>query len=276
MNGFEKFIHSLQYEVTRPKVFGWYHLMCIAIVIALVSLVFVFRKKISKRFINILLLTVGCTLLVSEGLKQLIHSLDVVDGVATWEYSWRNFPFQFCSIPMYLMTIAGILRKGKVYDTILCFLATFGLFGGCAVMVYPSTVLSAHVFLSIHTMMWHGSMTVVGFLLLATKSVKLNFKSVLYACIVFGISIVLAEIMNIIWHYVGTEKTFNMFYISPYYECDIPVLSAIKDNAPYFVFLLCYVIGFILIAFIIMGIAIGIDKLYTAIQKKKTARGTKN
>lgn len=271
MNGFEKFIYALQYEVTRPKVFGWYHLMCVAIVTALVILVFVFRKRFSKRFINIVLLTVGCTLLVSEGLKQLVHSLDVVDGVATWEYSWRTFPFQFCSVPMYLMPIAGILKKGKVYDTILCFLATFGLFGGFVVMLYPSTILSAHVFFSIHTMVWHGSMTVVGFLLLATKSIKLNFKSVLYACIVFGISIVLAETMNIIWHYVGTEKTFSMFYISPYYECDIPVLGTIKENAPFAVFLLCYIVGFVLSAFIVMGSAIGIDKLHGSIQKKKTA-----
>lgn len=148
MNGFEKFIHALQFEIDKPKLFGWYHLMCIAIVIALVVLVFVFKKKISTRFINILLITVGCVLVVSELFKQLLHALEVNNGVATWEYSWRNFPFQFCSVPMFLMLVAGILRKGKVYDTILCFLATFGLFGGLVVVLYPSTVLSSHLYLS--------------------------------------------------------------------------------------------------------------------------------
>ena len=272
MNGFEKFIYALQFEITKPQLFGWYHLMCIAIVAAIVTLVFIFKKKISKRFINIALLTMGCVLIVSEIFKQLIHSMDVVNGIATWEYSWRNFPFQFCSVPMYLMVLAGILRKGKVYDTILCFLATFGLFGGFVVVLYPSTVLSSHLFLSIHTMLWHGSMTVFGFMILATKSIKLSFKSVLKACIIFAICVVLAEIMNIIWHFAGTDKTFNMFYISPYYDCDMPILNVIKDKAPYPVFLLSYIIGFTIIACIIMGIAIGVDKLHTIIQNKKATK----
>lgn len=269
MNGFEKFIHALQFESTRPRLFGWYHLSAIAVVAALVTLVFVFRRKITRKFINVNMLTIGIVLIVSEIFKQLIHSLDVIDGVAAWDYSWRNFPFQFCSVPIYLMIIAGALRKGKAYETILTFLATFSLWAGIVVVIYPSTVLSAIVFFSLHTMLWHGSMVVVGFMLLATKTVQLRFKNVLKACIIFAIVVSIAQIMNLLWPLFKIDKTFNMFYISPHYTCDMPILDTIQEKAPYVVFLLCYILGFVGIAFLVMAIAKGIDKLYGIITRKK-------
>jgi len=272
MNWFEKFIYALQFEVKKPPLFGWYHICTIAITAILVTLIFVFRKKISKKFINILLIVFGSTLIFLEIFKQCIHSMSVVNGIAVWSYDWHSFPFQFCSVPILLMFIAGIIRKGKVYNAILCFLGTFSLFAGIVVVLYPSTVLSEHIFLSIHTMLWHCSMVLIGFMILATKSIDLNIKSVLKALIVFAIIISLAQIMNIIWHFCGNEQTFNMFYISPYYECELPLLSDIKEKTPYIVFLLCYLLGFIAIAFLIMGIAIGIDKLHNKIISKKQTK----
>ena len=259
--------------------FGWYHLVALAVIIALVAVVIVFRKKISPKVINISLLTVGIVMVVIEAMKQCVMSMDVVDGVAKWEYAWKQFPFQFCSVPMYLYLVAAILRKGKVYDTLLCFLSTFGLFGGLVVCIYPSTVLSSTLFLSIHTMIWHGSMLIIGVMLLATKTVALHFKSVLKAVIVFGIILVLAELMNIIWHFslgtAGEDDKFNMFYISPYSKCDIPLLSIIKEKAPYAVFLISYVLGFSAAACLVMGAAIGIDKLYHLIVRKIQAKSEK-
>jgi hypothetical protein len=262
----------LQYEIEEPKVFGWFHLTAVAIIVALCALVVIFRKKISKKFINITLLVVGIILIISEVFKQLIYSMDIVDGAAVWDYSWRTFPFQFCSVPIYVMLIAGILRKGKVYDTLACFLATYSLFGGLSVILYPSTVLSTFLYSSIHTFVWHGAMLIVAIMLISTKTVELKFKTVLKATIVFLIAVALAEAMNIIWHYCGTDRTFSMFYISPYYKCDIPVLSTIKENAPYFVFLLAYILGFIFVVSLIMAIVILIDKLCCKISAQKAVR----
>lgn len=271
MNWFEKFIYTLQYEVEEPQVFGKFHITCVAIVAVLVAVVVMARKKISKNAINATMLTMGIVLLLSEILKQCIHSMDVVDGVAEWEYAWRTFPFQFCSVPMYLYIIAGILKKGRVYNTILCFLATYALFGGGVVMVYPSTVLSSTLFLSIHTMIWHGAILIIGAMLLATKAVELKFKTVLKACLIFVAVIIVAEAMNFTWHFFGDpDKTFSMLYISPYYKCDIPVLHDIKESAPYAVFLISYLVGFTLAACAVMGIAIGMNKLQQLTEDKKS------
>lgn len=272
MNWFEKFIYALQYGFEKPQVFGWFHLTAVAVIAVIWALVIIFKKRISRKFANTTMLTVGIFLLISEILKQCIHSMDVVDGLAEWNYAWRTFPFQFCSVPMYLYILAGIIRKGKVYDTIICFLATFSLFGGGVVLIYPSTVLSSVLYLSIHTMIWHGSILIVGTMLLATKAVELKFKTVLRACIIYVIVITLAEAMNFAWHFFGDpDRTFSMLYISPYYECDIPVLHDIKENAPYIVFLLSYIVGFTLAATLVMGIAIGINKLHQFIANKKAA-----
>lgn len=263
MNWFEKIIYALQFEFEKPQVFGWFHLTSVAVIAAVMLLVILVRRRITRKFINVTILVAGIVLIISEVLKQCVHSMDVVDGLVEWDYAWRTFPFQFCSIPMYLYVIAGIIRKGKVNDTILCFLATFAVFGGGAVLTYPSTVMSSILYLSIHTMAWHGTLLIIGTMLLVTKTVELSFKSVLKAGIIFIIVIMLAEAMNFAWHFFGNpDRTFSMLYISPYYECDIPVLHDIKENTPYIVFLLSYFIGFIMVAFIVMGAAIGIDKLH--------------
>ena len=273
MNWFEKFIYALQYEMTKPKPFGWFHLTSIAIIATLVTLAIVFRKKISRKFVNITMLVVGIALIVSEAIKQCIHSMDVVDGVAKWSYAWERFPFQFCSVPIFLYVFAGIVRKGKVYDTILCFLAIFAPFGGASTLVYPVTVMSSVLYLSLHTVFWHGAMIVIAFMLLATKSIEFKFKSVWKACIVFVIILALAEAMNFIWHFYGDpEQEFNMFYISPYYTCDMPLLHEIQKKAPYIVFFLSYSVGFVVIAFMIMGAAIGIDKLHKLVSDKRRAK----
>lgn len=269
MNWFEKFIYALQFEITKPKVFGLFHIIALLIVIVLSALVIVFRKRMSNKFINTSILVAGIFLIIIEGLKQVLNALDVTDGVAEWSYSWRTFPFQFCSVPMYVMFIAGILKKGKVYNTLLCFLATFGLFGGLITVLYPSTVFSPSLFISVHTMIWHGVMVVVGIMIFATRSVEISFKTMLKASIVFLIIVVMAEIMNVLWHFFGTEKEFNMLYISPYYESDLPVLNTIQAKAPYIVFLLCYLVGFVLATTIVTASAIGINKLYSRITKKR-------
>lgn len=270
MNWFDKFIYTLQFEIEKPKLFGWYHFTSIAIIAVCVALIIVFRNKITQKTINNTLLISGIFLVISEIFKQCLHSMDVVDGQAEWNYAWRTFPFQFCSVPMYLYLLAGILRKGKVYNTILCFLATFSLFGGVVVVIYPSTVLSSVLYYSLHTMVWHGLLLIIGVMLLVTKTVELKFKSVWKACIIFVVVLALAQAMNYTWHFCGNpDKTFSMLYISPYYKCDIPVLHDIKEKAPYIVFLLCYIVGFTLAACVVMGSAMGINKLHQLIVNKK-------
>ena len=265
-----KFLSFLDAEMVKPVPYGWFHLMCFAIVIALSVLAIVFRKKISTKAVNVTMLIVGVAMIVFEIYKQVIMNFD---NGAFEPYHWYIFPFQFCSTPMYLMVLAGILRKGKVYDCIVSYLGTFALFAGLAVMFLPTTVFIPTIGINIQTMFVHGGMVVIGVLLLATQTAKVEWKTILKAMIVFGIMVVVALIMNIIWHYAGPaeEHTFNMFFISPWYNCELPILQMVQYATPYPIFLLAYIIGFSVCATIILSMAIGIKKLHEIINKKKSS-----
>lgn len=267
----EEFLHFLDGRMSTPTWFGWYHLLWIGITIASCVLIFVFRHKFNKKAINIILLCLGIALILFELYKQIIFSFNYNggNGNSTWDFQWYAFPFQFCSTPMYLMLLAGILRKGKVYDAILGYLATYAMFAGLLVMIYTGDVFTSLIGINIHTMFWHSSMFILGFLLLATRSVKFNIKTVLKATIVFVVMLAMALTMNIIWHYFGNDETFNMFYISPYYPCTLPVLSIIYDLCPYVVFLILYIIGFMLAASVMMGFTMLFNRIHKSVTKSK-------
>jgi hypothetical protein len=79
----------------------------------------------------------------------------------------------------------------------------------------------------------------------ATGTVKLSHKTILHALPTFITLITLALTANILYKQFGDpSQTFNMFFISPYYACTLPILSIINEKVPYLVFLACYVLGF--------------------------------
>jgi len=267
------FLTFLDSEMVKPTPYGWFHLMCFAIVIALCVLAIVFRKKFSAKSVNIVLLVTGVAMILFEIYKQVIMNFD---NGAFEPYAWYIFPFQFCSTPMYLMVIAGLVgliskKSGKVYSAIVAYLGTFALFAGLAVMFLPTTVFIPTIGINIQTMFVHGGMVVIGVLLLVTQTTKVEWKTILKALIVFGIMVAVALIMNVIWRFAGPyeEHTFNMFFISPWYNCELPLLQLVQDSTPYIIFLLVYIIGFTACATIVLSITIGIKKLHQIIANKK-------
>lgn len=265
----EKIMHFLKGEMTTPNLYGWFHILSIAIVVITCLLIFTFRRRISQKAVNNTILITGIVVIVFEIYKQLIFSFHYVGGGNSyWQFQWYAFPFQFCSTPMYLMLLAGIIRKGRVHNNLLCYLATFSVFAGLCVMIYPGDVFMSYIGINIQTMICHGSMIVIGCLIFATKSIEINLKSILKALEVFAIVCTIALGADIIWHYCGNSETFNMFFISPYYDCTLPLLNMIYPKVHYALFLLIYIIGFTLAATMIMLIAMLFNYITGQIAKK--------
>lgn len=267
MNAWEQFIYAFQKKMQTPNLYGWYHILCLCVMGLAIALILIFRKKFTEKSVKYIVLTTGILLILFEIIKQLEFSFswNGETQTATWDYQWYAFPFQFCSTPMYLMLVAGLLSKNKLRDALYAYLGTFSLFGGFAVMLYPADVFTSTLFINVHTMFWHGSMTIIGVLLWVTGNISFKQTSFLQACYVFLAMIFLALLANYIWKWSGgleTQETFNMFYISPFYPCTLPLLSLIYPKVPYFIFLICYVLGFMLIAFLVTCIAIGLHKLH--------------
>ena len=60
-----------------------------------------------------------------------------------------------------------------------------------------------------------------------------------------------------------------MFFISPHFDCTLPVLSIIYPKVPYIGFLIIYILGFSIVAGIVNLIYFGIYKLVCEFNKDK-------
>lgn len=235
--------HTPRFAV-RPAPFGRFHLISAALILGAFVLIVLFRRSLPRgeRALHTALAVFGGGLLLLEVGKQIAYSYH---GAGGWAYNWDRFPFQFCSIPMYVALIALWLREGRVRQALLGFLATYSPLAGCAVLLYPApSVFHETVFLNIHAMLWHGCMLLFGLYLWLTEAVKPSVRTALTAAAVYLPLPFMALLLNeleMAWGFAGAY-TFNMFYISRDGYCGIPVLSWFQANTPYPVFFLAYLL----------------------------------
>jgi hypothetical protein len=103
-------------------------------------------------------------------------------------------------------------------------------------------------------MVHHGLQIVLGIYFIAYKRKKFTKNYFLGGIPVFAALITVAMLLNLFVH-PRIEETFNMFYISPYHDCTLPILSMIYPKVPYLVFLLLYALGFVFVAFIVYSVS---------------------
>lgn len=270
MNWFEKAVKVLyDWRMPKPPFYGWYHLLWLAIMVIACALVIIFRRKISKKAVRITLIVWGSAIIFLEIIKQVLVSFHIVHGSVVWAYAWASFPFQFCSSPLYVALPAGILKKGKVKEALQSFIALFAIIGGFAAMVYPANMFSHLTFINLHTMVWHVSMVTVSVMLLATRTVKFEFFSLLKGFVVFIILTVVALILNAI---LGKSTGINLFYISPYFAFNVPIVTWCYEHLSYPVYFFVYIIAFTLAAAAVLFGAMAGEKLEERISQKRQER----
>ena len=264
---FEQFLAFLDGQMTAPTGYSWFHLLCAALVIAFCFLILYKAHNISDKAFRLTLGITAGVLLTLELYKQLNYSYDYADD--RWGYQWYAFPFQFCSTPMYVMLAAALVSNEKVKRSLYSFLATYALFAGIAVMIYPNDVFTETIGINIQTMVHHGMMVVMGVFMYASGRVQLSHKTILYALPTFITLISIALTANILYGEFGDpEQTFNMFFISPYYPCTLPVLSLLYGKIPYLAFLACYIFGFSAAGYATSLLVMYIKKGYVEIKAK--------
>ncbi len=262
MSFWQTILKILDADMTRPEMYGWFHLLFFGLTILLAVALSAHYRGCTPDQMRRMILLVSIAVAVLEVYKQINYSFGYTDGI-TFDFQWYAFPFQFCSTPMYVGLLAGLTKKGKLHDAANAYLATYALFAGVCVMVYPATVFISTIGINIQTMICHGSMIVVGVCLLASGIVKLEHKTILKALPVFAVCVLLAWAMNEIAYRMGLleTETFNMFFISPYCEPSLPVYSLVQAVVPFPLSLVIYIAGFSAAAYIILLTAMGISKL---------------
>ena len=100
---------------------------------------------------------------------------------------WKVFPFQLCSLAMYICLIIPFIKKEATKRALYNFLIAFNFPGGLISILIPSGLIHNYISLTIHAFLWHAILLFIGFYLFLSKRAgfdKTEFKSSLkYFCI---------------------------------------------------------------------------------------------
>ena len=276
MNLFEKILILLQGEMNTPVTFGWFHFFWLILSFLVIVFLSFIIKNYNDKQLKIVLSVYGVVALFLELLKQLIWSFnyDNISNIITWDYEWYAFPFQLCTTPIYVSIICLFLKKGKIRDSLLSYVAYITILGSIATMVMPDSCFTSDILVNIHTMWLHMGSFVVSVYLLMSSEVKVSIDSFKKAIISFLIFVFIAICMNLIIYNIGilNGETFNMFYISPYFISTLPVFDIIQQHVHYIVYLIIYIWSLILGGFIVFSISLLIKKIIEKIRKNNFER----
>ena len=255
-------LEILDARMTTPEGYGWFHLLFFALSIGMGIFLCIKFKNPTEKQTRTILLILSITSIVLEIYKQINYTFSPTDTGINADYQWYAFPWQFCSMPMYVGLLGG-LTKGKFHHAMCAFLATYSTFAGLCVMLYPAQVFISTIGINLQTMICHGSMLTVGIFLLGTRYVESTHKTILKAIPVFSVAVLMAMGMNELAHWTGFTggETFNMFFISPYEDPSLPVYSIVQQYVPYPWCLIIYIAAFSLAAYLILLISMGMFRI---------------
>ena len=151
-------------------------------------------------------------------------------------YDWWYFPFQLCSIPMYVCLLLPFVRE-KARDILLTFLKTFGLMGGIFTFFDTSGLHYPYAPLTAHSYLWHVLLIILGIVsgicqrkkeCPKNKDTARKFSG---SAFIYLTCCALATAFNLAFYPYGN---INMFYISPHYSMGQKVfkeIAALTGNA---------------------------------------------
>jgi len=208
---------------TVPAAFGPVHLAILAAIVVLSACAFFLMRKRAEKTLVWLLFGLGAFMIVTEVLKQIFVWFYVYERVPS---AWF-FPWQLCSMAMYLCVLVPFL-KGKAQETVLVFLASFSLLAAVFALVFPGDMLRPHILLFCHSFIYHAIMVVesLAAILILSRRKKARF---LPAAILFLLMSAVAEVINVVSYnlFPGRGRASNMFNITPYWPSTQPVFHDI-------------------------------------------------
>lgn len=210
MNIIEKLMWALEAEMVPPPAYGLFHIILIVVGLSLcISLAWLCRKFDEKKN-KILLLAYSGALIASEVFKQLFLFCVIEGGTV----SWGEFPFQMCSMPMYLCPLAVFARNERVRRACYGFMMCFNLIGGIAGALEPSGIFLEQVPLTVHAILWHYSLVFLGFYIIFSRRAGSTKRDYLDVLKLFLILCYIAFVINTLIG-LATGESVNMFFVGP-------------------------------------------------------------
>ena len=245
MSLFDQFMLSLGATMEEPMAFGAFHLLCIGIMVVMILILFLLRRRHSEKQLKIVIGVYGIVAFILELLKQISwsYNYDLTYNIVTWDFTWYSAPFQLCTTPIFVTLICLFLKKGKVRDSLLSYMAFYTIWGSFTTIILPDSCLIDEILINIHTMWLHLGGFVVSSYLLFSNELEFKKDNLYGAIKIFIEFVAIAMILNIGVYNSGilNGETFDMFYISPYFEKSLPVFMDLYKILPYPLYLISYI-----------------------------------
>ena len=228
----------------KPSVFGAFHLSFLFICIALCVLAVIMGVQQGSRRTDAVTFGAGIFFFLMECYKQW-YSFYVLNNEI---YDFGVFPFQFCSLPLYLCLLIPILKEGIIKDALYRFLALYGTMGGCLVMGFPAWYDTAA--LCFHTMLWHTVMIALGvFILFSQGYGKRYLADMIPATVVFLTVTAAATLLNVCLYPFSqnSPNPLNLFYMSPHHSTYLLVVKDAWEALGWWAGMLTYLFLFVFV-----------------------------
>lgn len=213
-------IKKTAWAMTPPVPYSTFHILFV--LIGLILAIF-FAYEISRlgnaAYVYRILFVCGLLLLAAELYKQIFLYYVVNDQ----SYDWWYFPFQLCSLPMYLCLCLPLFRHAGLKRVLCTFIRNFGLLGGIMALAEPSGLMHPYWTLTIHGLSWHILLIFISLLISFSGIGSHDFVGYLHTLLLFLFSCGIATTINVFTHGVA-----DMFYISPYYPVTQVIFNQIS------------------------------------------------
>lgn len=227
----------------QPKLFGTFHIIALILSIGVPLPAAYVLRNTKPVFRERVLFTAGTLLVLMECGKQLFYYHVVNQGV----YDVWFFPFQLCSVPMYLCLILPFLR-GNAKETAMTFLWDYCFFGALLALLYPEGMMRPHPLMTLHGFMWHAILLFIAFLVFFGKDASKDWRTYAHATGVLLFLCVIAVCINVLLEGHGLVTSYpDMFYLTPFHHTMQPVATVVESRFGRLCARLAYVVAMVVL-----------------------------
>lgn len=210
LTALDSFFEACAWPMEEPPAYGPFHILFTLIGFAVCAFAAWKLRHCSEKTGRTLLFAMGLILIAAEVYKQFFYYFVMMENT----YSWGDFPFQLCSIPMYMCLVAPWLKPGKLQRGMYSFMILYNLLGGAISFTEPSGLLHEYWFLTMHSMIWHMLLVFIGLFLCFSGRGATNTSDYWGATWTFVGLCAVAFLLNCIVQY-GLHQEMNMFFVGP-------------------------------------------------------------